>query len=121
MKRLDLMPNSKISTQLGSVSGIISEIETSVSNAMRSLQFEDIVRQLVEQIANHLDNLQHFSSEINQQMESNSQDPAASFDEYKMRMAEFKEKIHALRTEIESRRMRRVSSESLDEGEIDLF
>lgn len=113
--------NDSISTKLGSVSGIISEIETSVSNAMRSLQFEDIVRQLVEQITHHLDNLQNFSSEINRQMESNSQDPAMSFDEYKQRMAEFKDKIHALRTEIEAKRMRRVSSESLDEGEVDLF
>lgn len=113
--------NSSISTKLGSVSGIISEIETSVSNAMRSLQFEDIVRQLADQISNHLDNLQHFSSEINAQMESNSQNPAPTFDDYKVRMADFKDKIHELRGEIESKRMRRVSSESMDEGEIDLF
>ncbi|WP_319381743.1 methyl-accepting chemotaxis protein [Thiomicrorhabdus sp.] len=58
--------NSGISDKLGDVSGMISEIEGSVSNAVRSLQFEDIVRQLVDQTMNHLQNLNQFSNEIRQ-------------------------------------------------------
>jgi methyl-accepting chemotaxis protein len=113
--------NSGISGKLGDVSGIISEIEVSVSNAMRSLQFEDIVRQLVEQIMHHLDNLHSFSQEINKQVEEDKDKPPVSYDEYKERMAIFRAKIHSQREAIEAQRMKRVTSSTMDEGEVDLF
>jgi len=113
--------NSGISNKLGDVSGIISEIEVSVSNAMRSLQFEDIVRQLVEQVLNHLENLSGFSHKINHFIEESKNDPVKSVAEHKQRLESFRHTIHQERQEIESKRMKRVSSESMDEGEIDLF
>lgn len=113
--------NSAISGKLGDVSGIISEIEVSVSNAMRSLQFEDIVRQLVEQIMHHLDNLHSFSQEINKQVEEDKDKSPVSYDEYKERMAIFRAKIHNQREAIEAQRMKRVTSSTMDEGEVDLF
>ncbi|MPQ75681.1 methyl-accepting chemotaxis protein [Hydrogenovibrio sp. JE_KL2] len=113
--------NTGISGKLGDVSGIISEIEVSVSNAMRSLQFEDIVRQLVEQIMHHLDNLHSFSQEINKQVEEDKDKPPVSYDEYKERMAIFRAKIHNQREAIEAQRMKRVTSSTMDEGEVDLF
>ncbi|QBZ82720.1 Methyl-accepting chemotaxis protein 1 [Hydrogenovibrio crunogenus] len=113
--------NSGISNKLGDVSGIISEIEVSVSNAMRSLQFEDIVRQLVEQVLNHLENLSGFSHKINHFIEESKNDPVKSVAEHKARLESFRNTIHQEREEIESKRMRRVSSDSMEEGEIDLF
>lgn len=113
--------NEGISGKLGDVSGIISEIEVSVSNAMRSLQFEDIVRQLVEQIMHHLDNLQSFSQEINKHVHEESEAPAETFEEYKDKMANFRSSIHSQRESIEAQRMKRVTSESMEEGEVDLF
>lgn len=113
--------NSGISDKLGDVSGIISEIEVSVSNAMRSLQFEDIVRQLVEQVLNHLENLSGFSHKINHFIEESKNDPVKSVAEHKERLESFRHTIHQEREEIESKRMKRVSSESMDEGDIDLF
>lgn len=113
--------NEGISGKLGDVSGVISDIEVSVSNAMRSLQFEDIVRQLVEQVLHHLDNLYSFSEQINEQVQSDLNSPEMSYEEYKVKMAEFREKIHAQREVIEAQRMKRVSSKSMDEGEVDLF
>ncbi|KUJ74858.1 chemotaxis protein [Thiomicrospira sp. XS5] len=113
--------NSGISNKLGDVSGIISEIEVSVSNAMRSLQFEDIVRQLVEQVLNHLENLTGFSHKINHFIEESKNDPVKSVAEHKQRLEAFRHTIHQEREEIEAKRMRRVSSESMEEGEIDLF
>lgn len=113
--------NSGISDKLGDVSGIISDIEVSVSNAMRSLQFEDIVRQLVEQVLNHLENLSGFSHKINHFIEESKNDPVKSVSEHKERLESFRNTIHQEREEIESKRMRRVSSDSMEEGEIDLF
>ncbi|MDX1795910.1 MAG: methyl-accepting chemotaxis protein [Hydrogenovibrio sp.] len=113
--------NEGISGKLGDVSGVISDIEVSVSNAMRSLQFEDIVRQLVEQVLHHLDNLYSFSEQINEQVQSDLNSPDMSYEEYKEKMALFREKIHAQREVIEAQRMKRVSSKTMDEGEVDLF
>ncbi|HEY9018326.1 methyl-accepting chemotaxis protein [Thiomicrospira sp.] len=113
--------NKTISTKLSDVSGIISGIEHSVSNAVRSLQFEDIVRQLVEQVMNHLENLSSFSRQINQYLEESKENPASSAHEYKERLEEFRQTMHAERQEIEGKRMRRVSTGTMDEGEIEMF
>ncbi|GKT11167.1 MAG: methyl-accepting chemotaxis protein [Thiomicrorhabdus sp.] len=113
--------NDAISGKLGSFSGLITGIEGSVSDAMRSLQFEDIVRQLVEQVMNHLDNLNHFSSEISVFLDENRTSPAVSEDEYTQRVEVFRQKIHEKREEIEASRMKRVSLDTMDEGEIELF
>ena len=113
--------NDGISNKLGDVSGMISEIEISVSNAVRSLQFEDIVRQLVEQVMNHLQNLNDFTSEVDEFLVTNQQNPAQSEEEYQSRVAALREKIRSKREEIEEGRMARVNTESMDEGEIELF
>lgn len=113
--------NDGISNKLGDFSGMISGIEGSVSDAMRSLQFEDIVRQLVEQVMNHLDSLNQFSSEISAFLDENRSSPVVDEDEYKQRVEVFRQKIHEKRQEIEASRMKRVSLDSMDEGEIELF
>lgn len=113
--------NKTISTKLGDVSGLISGIERSVSNAVRSLQFEDIVRQLVEQVMNHLENLHDFSRQINMYLEESKENPASSAQEFKDRLEEFRRTIHGQREDIEAKRMRRVSTGTMDEGEIEMF
>lgn len=113
--------NDAISSKLGSFSGMISGIENSVSDAMRSLQFEDIVRQLVDQVVSHLDNLNQFSSEISEFLEENRLNPTVDEEEYKQRVDVFRQKIHQKRKEIEDSRMKRVNLNSMDEGEIELF
>lgn len=120
LSELDSM-NDAISGKLGNFSGMISGIESSVSDAMRSLQFEDIVRQLVEQVMNHLDNLNHFSNEISVFLDENRVNPAVDEGEYTQRVEIFRQKIHEKRQEIESSRMTRVSLDTMDEGEIELF
>lgn len=113
--------NTGLSSQLGDVSEIISQIDSSISNAMRSLQFEDIVRQLIEQVLNHLFNLNAFSSDINKLVAENKEVPASSYEEYLERISQFKVKVQELKDEIDSKRMTRVSQGTMEEGEIDLF
>jgi len=113
--------NDGISSKLGDVSGMISEIEISVSNAVRSLQFEDIVRQLVEQVMNHLQNLNEFTSDVDNFLIDNQQNPAQTEEEYKMRVENLRQRIQSKRQEIEEGRMSRVNTDSMDEGEIELF
>lgn len=113
--------NSGISNKLGDVSGMISEIEMSVSNAVRSLQFEDIVRQLIEQVMNHLANLHEFSTEINEFLKLSAESPVENEEQHQKRLEDFRQEIHNKRQQIQDSRMSRVNTESMDEGEIELF
>ena len=113
--------NSEISESLGDVSSIISQIEMSVSNAVRSLQFEDIVTQLVDQVRHHLSNLNNFTAEMRTFTQEQQDSPCVDEREYLARIEQFREKIHAKRQEVESNRMTRVNTESMEEGEIELF
>lgn len=113
--------NETISTELSDVSGIISGIERSVSDAVRSLQFEDIVRQLVEQVMNHLENLNLFSREISEYLNESKENPPTSAEEYQERLEAFRADMHAQRQSIEAKRMRRVSTGTMEEGEIEMF
>lgn len=120
MEALNSM-NASITDRLGDVSGIISDIEYNVSNAIRSLQFEDITRQLVDQVQNHLDNLHSMANTTNLATVDMMQTPVTSSHDYAQRMDELRLKIHAERDRIESTRMARVKAASMDAGDVDLF
>jgi methyl-accepting chemotaxis protein len=120
LKDLEMM-NSEIAESLGEVTGIISQIEGSVSDAVRSLQFEDIVTQLVDQIRNHLNNLNDFTADIREFIDVQQQTPSNNEEVYLERIESFRQKIHTQRQKVESSRMTRVNTESMDEGEVELF
>lgn len=113
--------NTGITDKLGDVSGIVSQIETSVGDAMRSLQFEDIVRQLVEQIMNHLTQLNEFSEQVNTFIAESKHLSVADEAEFKERIEQLKMVVSQKRQQMQDNRMTRVNAESMDEGEIDLF
>ena len=113
--------NGGIATKLGDVSGIVTQIEANISDAMRSLQFEDIVRQLVEQVMNHNLKLSHFSSMVNQFVEESKSLSVADEAEFKERIEQLKMVVLQQRQEMENNRMTRVNAGSMDEGDIDLF
>lgn len=120
MEALNSM-NASITERLGDVSGIISDIEFNVSNAIRSLQFEDITRQLVDQVQNHLDNLHSMANTTNLATIDMMETPVTSSQDYAQRMEELRRKIHEERDRIEATRMARVRSSSLEAGDVDLF
>ena len=120
MEGLNSMNNS-ITERLGDVSGIINDIEYNVSNAIRSLQFEDITRQLVDQVQNHLDNLNSMASTTNDATIDMMKTPVTSSQDYAERMEILRCKIHDERDRIEASRMSRVRSSSLEAGDVDLF
>ena len=113
--------NNGITHKLGDVSGIVTQIEGNVSDAMRSLQFEDIVRQLVEQVMNHNLQLSQFSAIINQFVEESKGLSVSDEPEYKERIDQLKMVLTQQRQQMEEKRMTRVNAGSMDEGEIDLF
>jgi methyl-accepting chemotaxis protein len=113
--------NDATSKKLASVSDLIADIDTYVYTAIRSLQFEDITRQLVEQVQHHLDNLNGLASTMNQSSADMMSEPMQSTEDYRLRLDELRKKISEERQRIESNRMRRVMASSMDSGDVDLF
>ncbi len=113
--------NNSISSRLGDVSEIIRDIDYNVSNAIRSLQFEDITRQLVEQVQNHLDNLNSMARTTQNATVDMMSTPVRSSEDYAQRMEALQQVIHAERERIETTRMHRVKAASMDAGDVDLF
>lgn len=113
--------NSGIAHKLGDVSGIVTQIEANISDAMRSLQFEDIVRQLVEQVMNHNIQLSQFSEMVTQFVAESKSLAVADESEFKERIEQLVMVVQQQRQQMEESRMKRVNAQSMDEGEIDLF
>jgi methyl-accepting chemotaxis protein len=113
--------NHSISSRLGDVSEIIRDIDYNVSNAIRSLQFEDITRQLVEQVQNHLDNLNSMARTTQNSTVDMMSTPVLSSEDYARRMEDLRKIIHEERERIETTRMHRVKAASMDAGDVDLF
>jgi methyl-accepting chemotaxis protein len=113
--------NRSIGDRLSNVSSMITEVDYNVSQAIRSLQFEDITRQLVEQVQHHLDNLNGLASLVHRSTEEMMAQQMVSSEDYRARMEVLRSKIHQERERIESTRMRRVKAASMDAGDVDLF
>ncbi len=56
--------NNAVSTKLEQISGMITQVDDNVSIAVRSLQFEDIVSQILGQLDGQTNNLQQFADQI---------------------------------------------------------
>ncbi|MDH5409241.1 MAG: methyl-accepting chemotaxis protein, partial [Gammaproteobacteria bacterium] len=59
--------NELVSTHLSSVGTITDKINDSVGNAVRSLQFEDMLRQIMEHSAKHIQKLEHVITNLQSQ------------------------------------------------------
>jgi methyl-accepting chemotaxis protein len=113
--------NEATSKKLASVSDLIADIDHYVYAAIRSLQFEDITRQLVEQVQHHLDNLNGLASTMNKSGAEMMSQPMRSTEDYRVRLEELRKQISEERHRIEAQRMRRVMAVSMDSGDVDLF
>lgn len=113
--------NGGISHKLNDVSGIIKEIERNISDSMRSLQFEDIVRQLVEQSCDHLFQLDELSKSMNRFIIDAGNKNIKNDSDYKERLNELNLTIKSHKTKLEETRMNRVHSASMEAGGVDLF
>lgn len=117
--------SNQISEATTELNAVISEINEHTSSAMRSLQFEDIVRQLTEQSEHHIQQLIGLN-----ELAVNSLS-AVDFNEYdstvskQEALSSYLEGLKGLlvehRDQVKSNRMTRVSSASMDEGDVDLF
>jgi methyl-accepting chemotaxis protein len=109
--------NGKIADNIAEVSKLTGKIESSVGNAVRGLQFEDMARQLIEYLQLNIGHFQAMADEIRIGMANfkvgNSSTWAHELEQGTSRIKDMKQQWVA--------RDKAVAQSSMAEGEVDLF
>ena len=118
IKQLGIM-NEAMAENLVHVSNISEDINARVGDAVRSLQFEDIVRQLAGYSEHHLDRLVNIFNNVQSGI-----DELASSEDHDV--SEFIKRFSDLRSEVsqqihQEQAHKPVDQSSMDEGDVELF
>jgi methyl-accepting chemotaxis protein len=104
--------NAFISQRLGEVSGVSANIGQSVGQAVRAMQFEDVIRQLLEYVEQRVLSL----DEILVQMEG-----VKSHEDLRLMLDGLTKEHDELKKSRSGEHFVKVQQTSMDEGEVDLF
>ncbi len=107
-----------ISKNLMEISTVNHQIHESVTVAVRSLQFEDLINQLLGYTKRHLDNLENFLRVL---QTGRNELTITAEKELEENFKELKLHLSALREEWNSQNHKPVQQESMSAGEIELF
>ena len=113
--------NEMVGERLQDVSVISSNIDQMVGNAVRSLQFEDIVRQLTEYTQLHLQKAASLVNELHAGLQSLRAAEKDGLRIYMQELANLKLHIDGLANDRSHLKSKPVEQASMDEGEIELF
>lgn len=112
---------AQLEISLNEVSQFAGQIQESVGSAVRSLQFEDIVRQSLERTQGDVVRLQHVSRELSTIMGSETFGNSAGIAEYRRSLRSVKERLVEMKEEADQQAHRAVSQQSMSEGDVELF
>ena len=111
--------NTVISDRLGQISGMISQVDDNVSVAVRSLQFEDIVSQILQQLDKQTENLQKFAEQMDSgvhTLQGNVVDGGQCQEQLSMLQGVISQARNSLETNSSDR-----SQSSMQDGDVELF
>lgn len=120
MVQLDEM-NDLISGNLSRVSTIGDTINSSVTNAVRSLQFEDIVRQLMEHADERIDHVDQKLAEFENLLDAPAADEADTVDEPSIHDQTPQTQVSRDKPPAHASSGHPVVQDSMSEGGVDLF
>lgn len=109
-----------LDSQLSKLSESSERIDKGINDAVRSLQFEDIARQLTLSSEKHLDYLEAVLGTVDVGIRNlNSQH--INVPEYIVGLHELKSQVDQLEAEFKAEAQRSVSQESMRQGDVELF
>ena len=114
--------DDKVEQAAGRIQQVAESIDGHVGAAVRSLQFEDIVTQLVDSSRSGVEGLDRYLSGLGHVL-SETADQAEHGADYVARLAEARRRLAEQRDARESRRAeaRHVAQRNMDEGDVELF
>ncbi|MGR8929045.1 MAG: methyl-accepting chemotaxis protein [Gammaproteobacteria bacterium] len=110
--------NKKVSKSVAEVSEFNIQIEKSVNDAVRSLQFEDMSRQLIEYMQINLNNFQAMVDDVGIGIGVFKTADMASWEQ---QLNEGVERLRQMRQQWLDQGKKAVSQSTVDEGDIELF
>jgi len=113
--------NGEVEGALADVSRLSGEIDNLVGDAVRSLQFEDIVRQLTDYSTRNLDRIETVVTNLHQGMMSVRESGAQGSGALVSSIQKLQAEIDDFLVEQRANEARPVEQQSMDEGEVELF
>ncbi len=113
--------NGEVEGALSDVSRLSGEIDNLVGDAVRSLQFEDIVRQLTDYSTRNLDRIEAVVTNLHQGMLSVRGSGKEGSDALVSSIRKLQTEIDDFLTEQRANEARPVEQKSMQEGEVELF
>ncbi|MCQ8181352.1 methyl-accepting chemotaxis protein [Methylomonas sp. SURF-1] len=110
--------NANIAKNVDEISQLTSQIEISVGNAVRGLQFEDMARQLIEHMQGHLEHFIALKDEVAIGMAMFKADNRA---DWQLQLGQGADRLRQMKHQWQTLKSRVVSQSSMDEGDVDLF
>ncbi len=110
--------NIQMGNNLQTVSSLTAQIESNVSNAVRSLQFEDMSRQLVEHSQRRIS---HFYDLAGVVKTTENQIVSADGADLAGQAKESRNQLQRMRNDWAAAPVAAVAQESMDEGDVELF
>jgi len=110
--------NSAIALKIADVSNITSQIENSVGEAVRGLQFEDLARQMIEFLSSNAQNFNALNDEVHISM---GVFKTANHSAWVQELSQGVARLNEMQQQWKSQEKKAVSQSSMEEGDIDLF
>ncbi len=110
--------NEHFAHKLNQVSGISSQIEANVGNAVRALQFEDLARQLLEYLQA---NTQHFQAMAEEMKIGLGCFKSGDVEQWSKELTDGVKRFEDMQQQWLKQEKKAVSQGSVEEGEIELF
>ncbi len=110
--------NSNIAKNVAEISQLTGQIEISVGNAVRGLQFEDMARQLIEHMQA---NLEHFTALKDEVAIGMAMFKADNRADWQMQLGQGADRLRQMKQQWQTVKSSVVSQSSMDEGDVDLF
>jgi len=113
--------NEKTESHISEISAITGSINGFVGDAVRSLQFEDIVGQLTEYTSGHLERVENMIQNIDEGIQALRLTSDGGIDEYVKGLEEICDRVAILDEATQTELHNPVSQENMSEGEVELF
>lgn len=113
--------NESVEERIGSINSIVEGIDQNVVDAVRSLQFEDIVTQLVSHARDRTDWLGHILMEIQDSLIEHGHSCDHNLEDCARKLLEIKEEVERKIGEKDFDGIKPVTQNSMEEGEVELF
>jgi len=113
--------NENVESHLGQVSNIVKDIDGTVGNAVRSLQFEDIVTQVAGYSEHHLDRLEKTSQILDRGLDGLRDVMFTDHNAFQVGLRVLREELNGIGVFHREAVNRPVVQGSMDEGEVELF